>query len=118
MRSRTAEVTAFGVVVRIEQDSTHCPLGVFPAIPQSCEREQLAFVDFEKLRLPCFRRPLRLVETIGGDQHLRNFSASRNAGLVLAVSDLALSIRAATEASFAHDGMRRDSPLVKMRYWY
>jgi hypothetical protein len=29
MRSWTAEVTAFGVVVRIEQDLTHCPLGSF-----------------------------------------------------------------------------------------
>ena len=29
IRSWTAEVTAFGVVVRIEQDLIHCPLGSF-----------------------------------------------------------------------------------------
>jgi hypothetical protein len=29
MRSWTAEVTAFGVVVRIEQDLVQCPLGSF-----------------------------------------------------------------------------------------
>src|ERR1700693_963122 len=37
--------------------------------------------------------------------HLRNFSESRNAGFVLAVSALALIIRAAPDKSFAHDGM-------------
>ena len=36
---------------------------------------------------------------------MRNFNASRNAGLVLAVSDLALIMRAAPEGSFAYDGM-------------
>jgi hypothetical protein len=38
--------------------------------------------------------------------HLRNFNASRNAGFVAAVSDLALIILAAPDESFAHDGMR------------
>ena len=37
--------------------------------------------------------------------HFRHFNASRNAGFVLAVSDLALIILAATDGSFAHDGM-------------
>src|ERR1019366_7397208 len=37
--------------------------------------------------------------------HLRNLSASRKAGFVPAVSDLALIILAAIDESFAHDGM-------------
>jgi hypothetical protein len=46
----TGAVTAFGVVVRIEQVSTGTR--AHPAIPNPCEREQLAFVDFEKVRQP------------------------------------------------------------------
>src|ERR1035441_1101764 len=38
-------------------------------------------------------------------RHLRDFNASRNAGFVAAVSDLALIILTATDGSFAHDGM-------------
>jgi hypothetical protein len=38
-------------------------------------------------------------------RHLRNFNASLNAGLVLAVSDLALIMLAVIEESFDHDGM-------------
>jgi hypothetical protein len=38
--------------------------------------------------------------------HRRNFIASRNAGRVAAVSDLALIILAAIDESFAHVGMR------------
>jgi hypothetical protein len=38
--------------------------------------------------------------------HLRNRNASRNAGFVVTVSDLALIILAAPEESLAHEGMR------------
>ena len=37
--------------------------------------------------------------------HLRDFSASRNAGFVLTVSERALILLAATDESFAHDGI-------------
>jgi hypothetical protein len=37
--------------------------------------------------------------------HFRHFNASRKAGFVAAVSDLALIIRAAADESFAHEGM-------------
>jgi hypothetical protein len=36
--------------------------------------------------------------------HLRDFNASRNAGFVAAVFDLALIMLAAADESFAHDG--------------
>jgi hypothetical protein len=39
------------------------------------------------------------------DKHLRDFIASRNAGKVFAVSDLALIIFAEADESFDHDGM-------------
>ena len=58
IRSWTAEVTAFGVVVRIEQVLIQLPARVFPAIPQSCEREQLPFVDFKTVWLLGFPRSL------------------------------------------------------------
>jgi len=40
-----------------------------------------------------------------GIRHLRDFNASRKAGFAAAVSDLALIILAAADASFAHDGI-------------
>jgi hypothetical protein len=43
--------------------------------------------------------------------HRRDFSASRNAGLVAAVSDLAFIIPAAPDASLAHDV----SPRIRKR---
>ena len=46
-----------------------------------------------------------LVKTVCGNCHLRDFMASRNAGLVLTVSDLALISRAAADESFAQRGM-------------
>ena len=63
IRSWTAEVTAFGVVVRIEHVFTHCPLGSLPAIPQSCEREQLPVVDFKTVGLLGFSCPLSTRKT-------------------------------------------------------
>jgi hypothetical protein len=42
------------------------------------------------------------------DRHLRDFRASRNAGCVAAVSDLALIILAAPEESFDQDGISPD----------
>src|ERR1700693_632259 len=39
------------------------------------------------------------------ESHLRDFNASRNAGFVAAVSDLALIILAATDGSLAHEGI-------------
>ena len=41
-----------------------------------------------------------LVKSVRRNRHLRDFNASRNAGLVAAVSDLALIIMAATDESF------------------
>src|SRR5260370_1012069 len=43
-------------------------------------------------------------ELFARTRHLRNFNASEKAGFVLAVSDLALIIFAATDGSFAHLG--------------
>jgi hypothetical protein len=48
--------------------------------------------------------------------HLRDFSASRNAGFVLAVSDLALIMLAAADESFAHEGINASaSPTIPAR---
>jgi hypothetical protein len=63
IRSWTGEVTAFGVVVRIEQVLIHCPFGSL-AIPQSCECKQVAVVDFKTVRLLHFALPLPLVESV------------------------------------------------------
>ena len=51
MRSWTAEVTAFGG--RSNNRARLHPFAswVFPPIPDSCEREQLAFLDFKTERL-------------------------------------------------------------------
>ncbi len=54
MRSWTAEVTALGVVVRIEQVSIELLLEVSPAIPYPREREQHPFVDFKTVWLLAF----------------------------------------------------------------
>ena len=66
IRSWTAEVTAFGVVVKIERIFTHCPFEPFQR-PQSGEREQLPIVHFKAagpLDAPIFsssRRPTLLL---------------------------------------------------------
>jgi len=96
MRSWTAEVTAFEVVVRIEQDLIHCGLGSL--LPQPCEREQLPVFDLKAVGL--------FLKGVCRDMHLRLANASRNAGSVAAVSDLALIIWAEPDVSFAHEGMR------------
>ena len=59
IRSWTAEVTALGVVVRIEQVFTHCPLASFQPSHKSGECEQLALIHFEaEWLLRCaFSRP-------------------------------------------------------------
>ena len=77
IRSWTAEVTAFGVVVRIEQVLTQLPLGVFPAIPYSREREQLAIVDFKAVGLLGFPRSLPLVKSVCRNQAPAEISAHR-----------------------------------------
>jgi hypothetical protein len=55
----------------------------------------------------CLAFPLRIhsYNPSAGIKHPRAFNASRNAGFVAAVSDLALIIRAATEGFDAHDGI-------------
>jgi len=61
--------------------------------------------DLKAVRLFGSPRPRPLVKSVRRNQAPGDFSASRNAGLVLADSDLALIIRVATDASLAHDGI-------------
>jgi len=111
IRSWTPAVTAFGAVVRIDQAST-AP-GVLPEIPNPCESEQIAFVDFEIVRLFRLPDPLQLVERVRRNQAPAIFQRTRNAGFMRAVSDLALIIVAATDESLGHDGM---SPSEQTRF--
>src|SRR5438445_10180231 len=77
----------------------------YPANPNSCEREHLAFADFETVRLLRFPDPLPLVVRLRRNQAPAGFQCTRNAGFVHAVSDLALIIFVATDESLAHDRM-------------
>ena len=105
MRSSIAAATELGVVVRIEHVSTVLPLASLRRShnpgkannSHSSTSKQYGCLDF----------PVRdhSQKLSAGIMHLRNFSASRNAGLEPAVSDLALIIRAAADGSFAHDGI-------------
>jgi hypothetical protein len=105
MRSWTAEVTALGLVVRIEARFYRLAARVPPAIPYSCEREQLPFVDLETVRLLCFSRAQPFVKAVRGNQAPPRFQRIAEGGFVAAVSDLALIIRAAADGSVAQEGM-------------
>ena len=81
IRSWTAEVTALGVVVRIEQVLSIVSLGSFQPIPQSREREQLPVVDFEAVRLLGFPVSLPLVKAVRRNQAPAGFQSIAERGL-------------------------------------
>jgi len=110
IRSWTAEVTPFGVVVRIEHVSRILPPGSFQVSHSPSESEQLTFVDLKAVRLLKFFGLLALIKPSAGMRHLRSFNASRNAGFAAAGSDLALIIPAALDESLAHQGIRLRRP--------
>ena len=62
--------------------------------------------DEDSRLLRCVGLSRLIHPTTVGFRHLRDFNASRNAGLMAAVSDLALIILAAADGSFALEGMR------------
>ena len=68
MRSWTGAVTAFGVVVRIEQVLIQSLIGVFPTIPHSRKRKQLPLIYFKAKWLLGFSRSHPLVEPIGRNE--------------------------------------------------
>jgi hypothetical protein len=68
IRSWTAAVTAFGVVVRIEQVSTASPFGLLQRVPYSREGEHFPLVEFKAVGLLGFARPLPLIESVRGNQ--------------------------------------------------
>ena len=105
MRSSIAAATELGVVVRIEHVSTVLPLASLRRShnpgkannSHSSTSKQYGCLDF----------PVRdhSQKLSAGIMHLRNFSASRNAGLEPAVSDLALIIHESRLDSLPrHDG--------------
>jgi hypothetical protein len=98
-------VTAFGVVVRIEQLLIQSPFVLFQR-SQSPAKANISLSRTSK-QYGCFDADVRFhsEKPSAGVRHLRNFNGSENAGFVLAVSDLALIVSAATEASFAQEGM-------------
>jgi len=58
IRSWIAEVTAFGVVVRMEQVLIQLPLGSFQPSHNPANANKLAFVDFKAVGLLRLRRAL------------------------------------------------------------
>jgi hypothetical protein len=71
----------------------------FPAVPDSSEREQSP--SFTSKQYVCFVcQCASTIKRICGNQQLQDFNASRNAGLVFAVSGRALIILAAADGVF------------------
>ena len=68
MRSWTAAVTAFGVVVKIEQDLTHCPLGSFERSHSPANANNFPALTSTAVRLLRFARPLPLVKSVCRNQ--------------------------------------------------
>src|ERR1019366_2300379 len=100
-----AAVTAFGVVVRIEQVSIVLSLASFQRSQIPANANNFPSLTSRQYGCLAFPAPPHPENPPRGIRHLRDFNASRNAGLVLAVSDLALIIVAAADGSFAHDGI-------------
>src|SRR6266700_5769223 len=101
----TGAVTAFGIVVRIEQVSSVLPLASFhrSQIPANANNSpSLTSKQYGCLALHILCHSWK---PSAGIRHLRDFNASRNAGLVPAVSDLVLIRLAAADVSFAHEGI-------------
>src|ERR1017187_5504174 len=73
---------------------------VFPSIPDSCEREQLPVIDLKTVGLAWLSPSAPTHKTRPQESGTCEISTHR-----AAVSDLVLIIRAATDGSFAHDGM-------------
>ena len=57
IRSWTVEVTAFGVVVRIEHDLTHCPFGSFQRSHSPAKANNLPSLTSKQYG--CFALPAR-----------------------------------------------------------
>src|ERR1019366_5266798 len=68
IRSWTAEVTAFGVVVRIEQLSTVLPLASFQRSHNPANANNSPSIDLEAVWLLGFPRPHPLVKAVCGNQ--------------------------------------------------
>src|SRR6266849_2623959 len=105
IRSWTAEVTAFGVVVKIEHVSGVLPGASFHRSQSPANANNSASLISKQKG--CFDFPMRRhsQNPLAGTMHRRDFNASRKAGSVAGVSDLALIILAAPDASLAHQGM-------------
>src|SRR5713101_1759781 len=80
MRSWTAEARAFGLVVRIRAGLHRVAARVIPAIPQSCECEQLPVIDLEAVWLLGFSRLVPLIETVCGNQAPAGFQRIAECG--------------------------------------
>jgi hypothetical protein len=112
MRSWTAEVTAFGAVVRIEQDLTHCPLGSFQR-SQSPSNANNSPSPTSK-QYGCLALPVRhpLVKPVCWNQAPPRFQRIAERGLRVRCFDLALIIPSATDGSVAQEGMSPQSERI------
>jgi hypothetical protein len=86
---------------------SHCvAAGVLAAIPNPCESEQLAFVDFETIMAASISRSSSTRRTRGRESGTCDISEHLGTqASCLQFSDLALIIFAATDESLTHDGM-------------
>ena len=81
------------------------PARVFPAIPQSREREQLAVIDFKAVRLFRLARPLPLVKSVRRDEASAAGQRIAECGLRRRRLRSGVNHLAAPDMSFAHDGI-------------